>query len=816
MVYLVPIHRVSRKSILILSLVLLAACLISTDNAQGLTINGDWIVSNTTIIANETIIINNGIIRIEDNANLTLINSTLIFGTDAHYITIGYDASLNILHGSSITWSEAPPDIYAYDNSVIKIIDSNISINMLYEYVSYANTSTLIIDNATCTAQGISGSRTHLWINNSTLFSPITVYYGTLYMNNTIVVNTDLFGGTTLRIEQSNNTLIENSNITGFLTVVEISESSNVTIRNTYISSTIETYGEGGGSVGVYITRSSNVTISDSTIKVSFAAISITYSSNITVIDNVFIKGGIYAESSEWNTLVIENNTIGGRAVKYIHGEANTTITGSYGELIIANSTNLVLEDLDIKDSSPGLLLTDTNNTMIRDSVFENTGFAILSENINNVTIAGNMFENGFQSMQIYDTNNLSIRDIIIKNHTIGLEIYYTNNAVIRNISMENIGVEAISISRSSLELRDSKFINCTGKSYSGVESTGTAIAIGSYSDVYLENVLIKDYKDYGINIYTSYSTIVINKTTITGNTSYGIYFWSCSSSQILISSSNIVNTGDYNIYSYGTYYSLQNSTLANSQNAAYLYGGIATFRYNKLLSGDLTARWGGTLDARWNWWGTGNETMIESRLHEITDPGGRVGRILYKPWLQGEALGGFGKVNGNDEIRIGDIGIEYENAVNAELGAARYVSHTLPVLEGMLAIYDVYLADASTVSQIIVKVYYDDEALRDAMIDESSLSLYWWDGASWQQFSDTGVNTTGDYVWAIITTESSPNLTQLSGTPIALSGNPMAPVGGEIAWGHQQQTGVLVASLIVVIVLTLAVARKSLKLYSS
>jgi len=50
-----------------------------------------------------------------------------------------------------------------------------------------------------------------------------------------------------------------------------------------------------------------------------------------------------------------------------------------------------------------------------------------------------------------------------------------------------------------------------------------------------------------------------------------------------------------------------------------------------------------------------------------------------------------------------------------------------------------------------IIKVYYTDEEVEAAGIDESSLRLYYWNESSstWEEMPDSGVNTTANYVWA-------------------------------------------------------------------
>jgi len=79
----------------------------------------------------------------------------------------------------------------------------------------------------------------------------------------------------------------------------------------------------------------------------------------------------------------------------------------------------------------------------------------------------------------------------------------------------------------------------------------------------------------------------------------------------------------------------------------------------------------------------------------------------------------------------------------------------------------DVYVPDTLEVTEIEIRLYYTDAELTAVGIDdESLLQLLWWDGTVWRQCSDRGVNATNRYIWAKIRTDTTPNLTQLTGTP--------------------------------------------------
>jgi len=84
----------------------------------------------------------------------------------------------------------------------------------------------------------------------------------------------------------------------------------------------------------------------------------------------------------------------------------------------------------------------------------------------------------------------------------------------------------------------------------------------------------------------------------------------------------------------------------------------------------------------------------------------------------------------------------------------------------------DVYIPDTSGVTELEIRLYYTDDELTAAGIDdEELLQLLWWDGDAWVQCSNSGVNTASiygysGYMWAKIKSDTTPSLVDLQGTP--------------------------------------------------
>jgi len=79
----------------------------------------------------------------------------------------------------------------------------------------------------------------------------------------------------------------------------------------------------------------------------------------------------------------------------------------------------------------------------------------------------------------------------------------------------------------------------------------------------------------------------------------------------------------------------------------------------------------------------------------------------------------------------------------------------------------DVCVSNIGGVTQVEIRLYYTDAEVAALGINENSLQLFWWDGSAWVACSNSGVNTVSNYMWAIITSTTTPSLSQLVGTPL-------------------------------------------------
>jgi hypothetical protein len=120
---------------------------------------------------------------------------------------------------------------------------------------------------------------------------------------------------------------------------------------------------------------------------------------------------------------------------------------------------------------------------------------------------------------------------------------------------------------------------------------------------------------------------------------------------------------------------------------------------------------------------------------------------------------------------------------VNTFIGNPKVTVATYPSNPGDTSIFktlgkyvDVQISSAKGVNWIVIRVYYDDADLAAAGVDESTLVLYWWNGASWVECPDSHVDAESNCVWVKITDTSIPTLSQLTGTVFGTGGSETTP----------------------------------------
>jgi len=198
------------------------------------------------------------------------------------------------------------------------------------------------------------------------------------------------------------------------------------------------------------------------------------------------------------------------------------------------------------------------------------------------------------------------------------------------------------------------------------------------------------------------------------------------------------------------------------------------------------------TVNAENNWWGdvsgpagAGNGTGDAISAHVDYDP------WLDSPYPEGKSI--YFKnatettVNGTTEIdarEVADTNVTISTTAPVNVTIGNFSRNPGAVFDGEIGKYiDVHVNDTTNVSRIEIRLYYTDDEITD--LYESSLRMYWLNGSAWEACLSGGVNTTdvsnySGYVWANMSNDTTPCLSEFDGLPLTARGRkrplPLAP----------------------------------------
>ena len=187
-------------------------------------------------------------------------------------------------------------------------------------------------------------------------------------------------------------------------------------------------------------------------------------------------------------------------------------------------------------------------------------------------------------------------------------------------------------------------------------------------------------------------------------------------------------------------------------------------------------------LDATNNWWG-----HASGPYHPTLNPDGLGDTVSdnvdFDPWLTAPITAVHEETTspGADTVHAraeADAEVIKSGTGTPTVTVAKYTSNPGTGFAGDIGKYiDVHISTTTDVDEIEIRLYYTDAEV--AGLVESSLVMYWWDGAAWVACSDTGVNVDENYIWARIRADTTPSLADLAGAPFGGRGSPPPPVGG-------------------------------------
>jgi parallel beta-helix repeat protein len=343
--------------------------------------------------------------------------------------------------------------------------------------------------------------------------------------------------------------------------------------------------------IGISLGSSENNIILDNMIKMNNRyGISIDESNEIIVSNNMMINNGVFVSGDmleHWNSHEIDVlNTINAKPLYFWKDQTTGIIPIDAGQVILANCTNIIIENQSLYNASIGVELGfSSNNIIVNNTAISNFEAGIYLYLSNNNTIANNTCSNNrngisldFSSINVIEKNNCS-------NGSTGIDFLSSeNNKIEGNILNNNaFGVYFHDsyyniIGNNSCSFNSLYGIYLYAQSFENVLENNTCInnKYGIYLHMNSDHNIIENnncsYNDDGIRLSTSNNVIKNNECSYNGD---GIH----------LSSGNVYNLLENNTLSgnhqkgISLFYS-SSIMYANKMedNGIYVYGDKSTF----------------------------------------------------------------------------------------------------------------------------------------------------------------------------------------------------------------------------------------------
>ena len=201
----------------------------------------------------------------------------------------------------------------------------------------------------------------------------------------------------------------------------------------------------GKGNAAIKVTSSYN-NISYNNFIYNDYGVQIHSSKGNIIVNNSIYENGIYISGDSlqhWNSHIIDtSNTVNGKPIYYLTNTTGGTIPVGAGQVILANCTNVVVQNQDLSHGSVDILLGFSNqNHILNNTLDSNTISSIILYSSRNNKIYNNSCSNNNQpGIYIYSSNNNKIVNNLCNMNNAGIYLYCSDeNTISNNIASNNM-----------------------------------------------------------------------------------------------------------------------------------------------------------------------------------------------------------------------------------------------------------------------------------------------------------------------------------------------------------------------------------------
>ena len=272
---------------------------------------------------------------------------------------------------------------------------------------------------------------------------------------------------------------------------------------------------------GIYFDTSSNNAIYGNSLSNNYYGIYLVDSSNNTLRNNSLTGGaynfGVYGT---WLSTFIHDvdtsNTVDGKPIYYWINKKDVTVPIDAGWVVLVNSTNIVVRNLNLKNNAQGLVLAYTENSRITQNNISANGHGVYFFYSANNSIFENSITNNGSGIYFDVSSNNHISENSITNNENGVELHSEGNPPYRqssnnSISGNSITAKSVGIFIGSNSKNNSIFKNSITNNKYGIVLSGDSNSLvrnsitSNYNGIYAgvapkKNVIIENNITNNVN----------------------------------------------------------------------------------------------------------------------------------------------------------------------------------------------------------------------------------------------------------------------------------------------------------------------------
>ena len=294
---------------------------------------------------------------------------------------------------------------------------------------------------------------------------------------------------------------------------------------------------------GIYCSGCDGVVVKGNEVSDSSElGLSLKYCENMTICDNAFTDDGIGFEGYDKRHFMVRefsNNTVNGKPIYYVVNATGYTVPSDAGQVIIVNSTGIVVSGLTITDTDIAIIVAFSQGVSISGCTLEDNSrhglYCYEAEvSVEDTTVAKSRDEGIYCVDAVLTMENCNITG----NDDAGIHVEYGVLDVAGTYITNNTGY-GVKVWSTNVTL--------TACVISGNEQDGICVfSFWIVSVVHVENCTIS-HNSQGIYVLGANLTVI--RCEITGNEYDGISCYSCPS--VEVHDSSIYGNGGYGLYAY-------------------------------------------------------------------------------------------------------------------------------------------------------------------------------------------------------------------------------------------------------------------------